>query len=532
MEEGHGLLAELRRRKVVRAGVVYGAAAFALLEFADIAFPRIGLPDGAVDVVLWAGLLGLPVVLALAWGLELRAEPASGYAPGWLSVPALATAVVLVGLGLGAGRWWGARPPVPAAGVSERGASIAVLPFDDFQAGAGAGEGAGKGASYFSRGLTEDISAALSRFDDLTVLSPRVTAGADDARADPVRLGQDLGVRYVLSGSVRRAADAVRVSAELIDASTGAQLWSEHYDRDLTTAALFAIQDDIAQRVVATLADPTGVIAREAFRTTRRLPPESLEAYDCVLRAYRYFDVHTDAVHAEARDCLERVVVLEPGYSDAWAHLAYLYREEFLHRRNPRPEPLERALEAGKRAIELDGTNPMGHYALAMTYYSLRDFDAAYAAAERAIALNPNESTIQASLGTHIYYSGRWEEGLGVVRRAAALNPRHPTWLYGVLASDHYRRGDYTAALAEIKKNTRHDTMRRIILVATYGQLGRVQDARAALEDLLLHSPEFAADPMAEIRRIYLSDEITEDFAAGLRLAGLDLGRSSPARAP
>jgi TolB-like protein/Tfp pilus assembly protein PilF len=520
MKEGHGLLAELRRRKVLRAGVVYGAAAFAVLEFADIAFPRIGLPDGAVDAVLWAGLLGLPVVLALAWALELRAEPASGRAPSWLSAPALATAVVLVGLGLGAGRWWGGSAPnaaVPPAAAPARGASIAVLPFDDLHGG--------EGASYFSWGLAEDISAALSRFEDLTVLSPRSTTSADDAEAEPLRPGRDLGVQYVLSGSVRRDADAVRVSAELIDADTGAQLWSERYDRDLTTADLFAIQDDIAERVVATLADPTGVIAREALRATRRLAPESLEAYDCVLRAYRYFDVHTDEVHAEARDCLERTVVLEPDYADAWAHLAYLYREEFLHHRNLRPEPLERGLEAGTRAIELDSTNPTGHYALAMIYYSRRDFDAAHAAAERAIALNPNESTLQASLGTHMFYSGRWEQGIAVVRRAAALNPRHPSWLHGALASDHYRRGDYEAALAEIKKSTRHDTLRRIILVATYGQLGRQRDARLALEDLLARSPAFAADPMAELRRIYLSDEIVEGYAEGLRLAGLELAK-------
>jgi adenylate cyclase len=521
MEEEQGFLADLRQRKVVRAAVVYAAAAFAVLEFADIAFPRIGLPDGAVDMVLWAGLLGLPVVLAMAWGFDLRADPQKGQVPGWLSAPTLATAFLLVGLGLGAGWWWGGGAPTPAAPAEKgRGVSIAVLPFNDLH-----GE---KGASYFSGGLAEDISAALSRFEDLTVLSPRSISGSYHAEVGPLRLGRNLGVRYVLSGSVRRDADAVRVSAELIDARNGAQIWSEHYDRDLTTAALFAVQDEIAERVVGALADPTGVIARESLRATRRLTPESLEAYDCVLRAYRYFDVHTDEVHAEARECLERAIVREPDYADAWAHLAYLYREEFLHRRNLRPKPLERALEAGRRAVELDGTNPMGHYALAMTYYSRRDFDAAHAAAERAIALNPNESTIQASLGTHMFYSGRWEEGITVVRRAVALNPRHPAWLHGVLASDHYRRGDYEAALAEIKKNTRHDTMRRIILVATYGQLGRQREAEAALEDLLAQSPDFAADPVAELRRIYLSDEIVADYAEGLRLAGLVLVASSP----
>ena len=206
-----------------------------------------------------------------------------------------------------------------------KGTSIAIVPFEDLHDG--------EDLVYFSRGLTEDISSALSRFDDITVFSPRSTAIGDDAAANPNRLGKDMGVRYVLSGSVRRDADSVRVSAKLIDVEDGTQVWSESYDRDLTAANLFALQDDIAARVVGTLADPTGVIAREAIRTTTRVPPKSIEAYDCVLRAYQYFDVHTDKVHAYARDCLEAAGELEPDYADAWAHLAFLYRCSLFHQR-------------------------------------------------------------------------------------------------------------------------------------------------------------------------------------------------------
>lgn len=494
------LFDELRRRKVVRAAVVYGAAAFALLEFADIAFPRLGLPDDAVDAVLWVGILGFPIALVVAWWVDVVPE---GGRVGWLSWQTVAAAAALVLLGIALGRGLDraeARRPVPAP---VRAPALAVVPFENLS-----GEDA-----WFSVGLTEEIATALSRFGSIRVIAPR---SARDVEGAPE------GVDYLLVGTVRQDATRVRVSARLVEVSTGAQVWADGYDRGRDAAELLAAQDDIAHRVVSRIADPAGAVPRAELA---RKAPDSYEVYACVLRAFAYLVVHTEETHRAALDCLEPAIELAPDYADAWAQLAYLYREEFHHNRVWHDDPLDRAMEASQRAIDLDPANPWGYFALSMTQYSRGELAAGAAAIDRALDLNPNDSATVAVAAWYRAFAGDVDRGLELANRAVALNPLHPSWLHLVFATAYYRQGEYDVALRTLHRaNLPNDAQYLIILAATNARLGNAAEARAALEHLIGIDPTFAADPFAEVDRYFIAEVTASGYREGLREAGLIVG--------
>jgi TolB-like protein len=331
---------ELRRRKVIRVALLYCAAMFALLEFADIAFPRLGFSDSAVDAVLILGLIGFPAALIVSWFFDVAPSSATdeGRIP-WATAKTLIASVGLLIAGVIIGALWGLDTTTENAATIEP--KIVVLPFTNLSED--------PSRRFFSDGLSEDISSKLSSFPGLTIVPASLTH--DLAGSDPVTIGRDLNADYVISGSVRQSGDEVRITGRLIDARGGHQVWSESYDRELTAANLFSLQADVAQRVVATIGDPSGVLNRVGFEALRDRPTDNLQAYECVLRGYAYLRIHDDQSHALARDCMERAVKLDPDYAEAWAHLAYLYREEFQHNRNLRPDPLDRADRAAQQAL-------------------------------------------------------------------------------------------------------------------------------------------------------------------------------------
>jgi TolB-like protein len=418
----------------------------------------------------------------------------------------LAGALIVLALGA----WWLTRSGTAPGPIR----SIAVLPLENLS---GDPE-----QEYFTDGMTEDLITGLSRFRDLFVIARNSTLRYKGQAVDVRQVGRDLGIRYVLEGSVRRSADTIRVTAQLLDASSGEHLWAETYDRDLTARNIFELQDDITEQVVATLAGGHGVISRVGQVEARAKGTDSLTTYDCVLRSYEYEQLHTAESHLRARDCLERAVELDPDYVDAWAQLAYLYREEFQHGFNPRPGSLDRALELGLRAVELDSTSQPAYDALAQIYFSQRDFDAFFAAAVRAIELNPNNARIVGRSGASLARADRWEQGVRLVRKAVAQNPYQAWWLHLTLSHDHYRRGEYEEALGEAQKiSARTIPFIQMSLVAAYGQLGREAEARTALAELLRLDPNFPEHGRDELRKFFASEALIDHFMQGLRKAGL-----------
>jgi adenylate cyclase len=391
---------------------------------------------------------------------------------------------------------------------------VAVLPFENL--------GRDSDQEYFSDGLTDEIITALSRFKNLFVIARNSTFRYKGQAVDVRQLSRELGARYVLEGSVQRAGNAVRVTAQLLDAKDGTHLWAETYDRELSTSNIFEVQDEITAQVAATIGG-LGVISRARFDEVRGKPPDRLDAYECVLQFSNYArDRVAPAEHARVRDAIERAVKLDPGYSEAWASLAALYLDEHRFDFNPRPDPLNRALEAAQRAVDLDSTSQTAHGMLAQVHFFRHELDPFLAETDRAIALNPNSAVTLAMLGNLLLNAGH-ERGIGFVRKAIALDPFHPTWFNIPLTHYHFGRGEYEEALAAARKITIPGYYWiQILLAGVYAALDRQDEARSALEELLKLFPGFTTENLIrEWRKWNHPDENIRRWVDALRKAGL-----------
>ncbi len=413
----------------------------------------------------------------------------------------------------------GDSPTVPDAGPApSRGPSIAVLPFVNVSGD--------PDQEYFSNGLTQEIITQLTRFPGLFVIARDSTSQYKGDTADVRQVSADLGgVRYVLQGSVLKAGDTIRVTAELSDIRDGTQLWRDSYMRDLTASDFFSLQDELTQQVVNAIAGSSGALSRVGLVEARRKPPSSLDSYDCILRTYEYLHAHYDPQHLAARDCLEHVVKLDPDYADAWAWLAYTYSEEQRHQRNMRAESynaLERALETAERAVRLDPANQVSHGALALTHFQRRDFDSFRVEADRAIALNPNNALWLAYFGTRFCGLEEYDRGIPMVRKALALNPNPPSWYYIGLFFDHYRNGRYEAALAEAQKyEGAEDYRTHFFRAAAYGQLGRLSEARSDVAEMRALGSKLPDDMRRDlIERHGYTPELVDHLLEGLAKTG------------
>jgi adenylate cyclase len=389
----------------------------------------------------------------------------------------MAAAVVVVAIG-GALLWWlagdfGEEPQEVAQDQPEdpilaipTGPSIAVLPFDNLS---GDSE-----QNYFVQGLTQDMVTGLARYPDFFVFAYETTSQITDEGSAAIEAARELGADFVVRGNVRKADDTIRVAANLWDVSSGKALWGETYDRDLTARSLFEVQDEITAAVVSTLGEWSGIIQRVQLDQERTLPTDSLQAYECVLRSVEYYDAHTPDKHAEVRECAERAVKLDPEYSMAWALLSVFYLDEARYEFNPRPNALDRALEAGRRAIELDRDNAFAWMELAKIHFHRHEMDSFLAAAEETLKLDSNSSYILADIGLYLVHSGSTERGMPLVRKAMQLNPKHQSWYWFAPTMYHFQRREYEDALTSaLRINMQGFYMNHAILASIYGQLSR-----------------------------------------------------------
>ena len=270
---------------------------------------------------------------------------------------------------------------------------------------------------YFSDGITEDLITELSRFHELFVIARNTTFTYKGKAVNVEQVGKELGVRYVLEGSIRKSGNRVRINAQLIDANTGGHVWAERYDRVLED--IFELQDELTRQMVGTL----GVqLEQVELEQSMRKPTDDLMAYDYVLRSLKWWHTTAPADHARGRDLLEKAVELDPNYAQAHAHLANAYVNEFVFGFNPRPDPLGRATAEAKRAVELDPSYAFAHYILSRCYYYGGDDTLFEAEAETALALNPNDADALADLGNMFSLTfGRLQEGAEMARRAMRL---------------------------------------------------------------------------------------------------------------
>ncbi|MBI3796262.1 MAG: tetratricopeptide repeat protein [Deltaproteobacteria bacterium] len=262
-------------------------------------------------------------------------------------------------------------------------------------------------------------------------------------------VGREMGVRYVLEGSVLKADNQVRITAQLIDATTGYHLWSERYDRPLQH--ILTLQDEIVQKIVTTL--KLQLTLQEQGYIVRK-HTDNLEAYDAFLRGTEYFGRTTKEGNAQARQMFEKAVALDPQYADAYVSLGITYLLEWLWRWSADPQTLERALALGQQALALDDALPGAHSLLSQVYAQRQQYDQAIAEGERAIALDPNNALSYNRQGVVLTFAGRPAEALPLVEQALRLDPHYPPFYLGDLGWTYWLTGRYTEAVAALKEAT------------------------------------------------------------------------------
>ena len=345
--------------------------------------------------------------------------------------------------------------------------SIAVLPF---QSMSGDPE-----QDYFSDGITEDIITELSRFRTLFVIARYSSFAFRGQNVDVAEIGRKLGVRYLVEGSVRKAAGRVRVTAELVDAATGHHLWAERYDRDLED--IFAVQDEITQTIVSTL--PGRLEDADRGRAERERPA-NMSAYDYLLLGLEQFNRFGWERIAEARRLAQKAVDLDPRYGRAHALIAATHLWE-LPVESSKEGALDDALSCAETAVALDDEDSWAHAMLSLALFECRQDQDAEIQARRAVALNPNDADAAAILGVILVYFGRVDEGRDWIAKAMRLNPFPPRWYHWYQALACYSARDYDQAVGAIKQIRPLDRWFHAYLAACYAQMDRMEEARAEI---------------------------------------------------
>lgn len=369
----------------------------------------------------------------------------------------------------------------------------------------------------FAASLGEDIASGLSRFSYLLVSSQI------PAPEQPV-----MGAAYLLEGTLRRSGDTLRLSTQLLNVANGQQVWGETFDRSFDATTVLETQDDLTDRVVASVADPYGALMRDLSRAVVLKTPEQMTPYETILRHFIYRQRIGAEDHLETRAALERGVEQAPGNADVWASLAAIYAEEYKHEFNPRPDSLERALEAARKAVDLEPDNAYANFALAEVHFFSQDVGAFRAAAERAIALNPRDSDAMAMIGIMVGYTGDWTRSVELTTRAMGLNATHPGWYRFNILFNEYRQQHYAEALAQAERINMPDYFADPYARAmTHAQLGNSKEAQKALDEFRALWPGVNLHYLREShlnKWFYAQPDLIELCVDGLRKAGLEEG--------
>jgi adenylate cyclase len=398
-----------------------------------------------------------------------------------------------------------AQPPLPLPDKP----SLVVLPFVNMSED--------PKQDYFSDGITEDLTTALSQISSLFVIA-RNSAFTYKGKAVKVQdVSREMGVRYVLEGSVRKAADQVRVTAQLIDATTGGHLWSQRYDRPFKD--IFALQDEIVQKIVTTL--KLQLTLREQGFLVRKTT-DNLEAYDYYLRGLEHFARRTKEANIQAQQMFEKAIALDPQYAEAHAMLGVVYWWNGANQWSPTPQAWEQAFALGQQAVTLNDSVFAAHVLLGAIYMGKKQYEQATVEAERAISLAPNSSQGYVTLVAVLNVTGQAEKAIEVIKQAQRLDP-HSWVLYQMTLGWSYlltRRHDEAIATQQrVLSRTRDMLDPHLILTICYSELGR-EEVQVEAAEVLRVSPSFSLDVVKQ-RWPFKDPADLERLLAALRKAGL-----------
>ncbi len=429
---------------------------------------------------------------------------------------ALFASVILIAVITLSALWWSRQPNPetkisPSVELTEK-LSIAVLPFDNMS---GDPE-----QEYFSDGMTEDLITDLSQISDLFVIARNSVFTYKGRAVNIQQVGRELGVNYVLEGSIRKQGDRVRINAQLIDTQTGGHLWAKRYDRNLTD--VFALQDEVVAKIVEALTITLKPDEKERLYASVQVNPK---AYDALLRGLEKFRRFSDVTNREAREFFEEAIALDPNFARAHADLALTYFVETEQHWNDDPKKsISKALEIGEHALSLDNTIAQVYFVLASVYRNMKRIDDAITAANRAIELDPNYADGYTVSAINFNYAGRAEEGLIAIRQATRLNPSKPFFYVWTEGQSNYVLGNFEEAarlFEQVLESNPEFTLAHKMLAATYMELGKTEDAKWAVDELLTYAPDFTLAVELE-RTAYTGKEFLSRYIDNLRKAGLE----------
>jgi serine/threonine protein kinase len=416
------------------------------------------------------------------------------------------------------------RAPDSGAARAAEGFWIAVLPFKS--------SGTNTELHALAEGISEEIVTGLSRFSYLRVIARGSTLRYANQTVDLREVGAQLGARYVMEGNIRQSGAKLRVAVQLVDATSGAHLWAESYDRPFAADDFFALQDDLVPRIVSTVADQYGVLPRSMGESLRSKDESLLTPHEAVLRGFAYFERLTADSHASAVSALERAIQQAPEQADCWAMLSMMYRGEHVYGFKGQPDPLGRGLIAARRAVEMGPANHLAYFALASTLFFQKDRLAFRVAAKRCLELNPMDGSTIAYLGFLMAAAGDWDHGTGLLESALKLNPFHPGWYNLGIFFHFYHKREYREALdAALGINVPGSFHAHAAQALAFGQLGLREEAKKPLRELLALRPDFATSARFEYSKFYDPD-VVEHILEGLRKAGLDVPAATATPAP
>jgi adenylate cyclase len=403
--------------------------------------------------------------------------------------------------------------PTAISGGSDRqyvrGASIAVLPFKNLSND--------EEQEYFSDGITNDIITDLSRFHDLLVISSNTVFRYKGATVNAKEVGQELGVQYLLEGTVQKSDDQVRINAQLVESHDGTHIWAERYNQRY--ADIFELQAEIVKSIVAKLAIKVSQNERDrAIRT----PPQDLDAYDYFLRGYAFYSKRIREANNAARDMFSKAISIDPYYADAvvgmglveYAKVSYGWTEFPL-------KSLENALQHAQKAVELDRDNASAHTLLCSIYTFQNKYDLALHEAEQALELNPNNAEVYSQMGWTLLWAGNIDEAITALQMSLRLdnNSIRNAWLH--LGMAYYLRKEYNEALQVLGKGVikrPNFVGYHLALAATYAQLERFKEAESSAADVLRFDPFFEVESFGTA---FKNEAHRSALADGLRKAGL-----------
>ncbi len=517
---------ELKRRNVVRVVVAYAIVSWLILQLTDVLVPMLNLPESVGRLVFFLLLVGFPLAMFFVWAYELtpegikkekdvdRSESITHITGRKLDF----IIIVVMALAIGYFAYDGfvierAKDELTVPGFGGRPA-IAVLPFQNLS---GDPE-----QEYFADGIAEDLITRLSLWRSFPVIARNSSFVYKGQAVDVKRVRHELGVRYVVEGSVRRAGDQIRITAQLIDSTTGHHVWAHTYDRDL--ADVFAVQDEISTVIAASV---LGEVERAEGEHALRGDPESLEAWDLHQRALWHYHRQTAEDNKKAKAFLKQALKLDPYFAGAYSRLAAAHFWDIALGWTDSPErSLQEMLRNARRSVDFDPRDPIGQMYLGAGFSMAGDGEGALAAGRRAVELNPSSTEALAYLGWVLAGIGQADEAIRVSQRGLRLNA-HGLWVWlnlDVLAFSYFVAGRYPEAVETSRRLTemRPDYLWGYLhLAASFARLDRPDEARSALEEALRVQPDRLSD-VIRITVAFGDPSVVERYIEALRKAGLE----------